>query len=505
MLQSNAPFTPLFIDGKQVSASDGGTFDVVHVTTRKVVGTSASASIADCTTAVDAAAEAFKTWGQTTPYHRRDILLKAADLVSTDEWRKKILETPMQETGCSLGWAMGGYVAAVPLLRTVASYANDLVGKSFMSHSVPGMQCVMEQRPMGVIFGIAPWNAPFTLTLRAIAIPLLCGNTVVLKSSEFSPRTQSLAIELFHAAGIPAGVLNYISMAREKSPELTAQIIAHPAVRKINFTGSDRVGRIIATEAAKHLKPTVLELGGKAPAVVLDDAPLADAANAIVYGAMLHSGQICMSTERVIVQRAAAEPLLEQIRTLCDSLVGNEAKIGPLFTEASAQNVLEMISEAREGGAEVYMGDVARDGAILRPHIIRGVKPGMRLWERESFGPVIAFAVVDTVEEAVELANATTYSLSASLWTKDMYTARKVALLIRAGSDLETFSYIRLGLLKICLGYTNVNGPTFHSEPLISVAGLGGSSGYGHFGIDDFTDKGVIAVHPLGREFPFLQ
>ncbi|KAJ7056218.1 Aldehyde/histidinol dehydrogenase [Mycena amicta] len=483
---SKAPFTPLFIDGKHVSASNGATFDVLNVSTKAVVGTSASASSTDCTAAVEAAARAFKTWEHTTPYYRRDILLKTADLLATEAWRKRIVETEMEETNCSVGWATQGYAGTVGLLRTVASYANDLVGKSFMSHTVPGMQCVMEQRAMGVIFGIAPWNAPFTLSIRAIAIPLICGNTVVLKSSEFTPRTQSLTAEVFHEAGLPAGVLNYISMARESSPELTAQIIAHPAVRKINFTGSDRVGRIIATEAAKHLKPTVLELGGKAPAVVLADAPIADAANAIVYGAMLHSGQICMSTERVIVERAAAEPLLQQIKTLSASLAGNQTKIGPLFTETSAQNVIEMIGEAREGGATVLMGDVARDGAILRPHVISGVKPGMRLWDRESFGPVIAFAIVDNPEEAVELANATTYSLSASLWTRDMYTAQRLAPMIRSG-------------------YTNVNGPTFHSEPLISVAGLGGSSGYGHFGIEDFTDKRVVAIHPLGREFPFLQ
>jgi len=342
---------------------------------------------------------------------------------------------------------------------------------------------------MGVIFGIAPWNAPFVLTIRAIAIPLICGNTVVLKSSEFSPRSQSLAIQLFHEAGLPNCVLNYVSMSRDSAPELTAQIIAHPLVRKINFTGSDRVGRIIATEAAKHLKPTVLELGGKAPAVVLNDASITDAANTIVFGAMLHSGQICMSTERVIVQSGAAEPLIAQMQSLCQSLTAGDpktSKIGPLFTQGSAENVVGMISEARKAGAEVLLGDVVRDGAVVRPHIVKGVKPGMRLWERESFGPVISVAVVDTPEEAVELANATSYSLSASLWTNDMYLAQRIAPLIRAG-------------------YTNVNGPTFHSEPLVSVAGLGGSSGYGHFGIDDFTDKRVVTTWPLGREYPFLQ
>ncbi|KAJ7203653.1 Aldehyde/histidinol dehydrogenase [Mycena pura] len=483
------PFTPLFIDGQSIPASDGATFQVVNVSTSEVVGVSASASSADCNAAVEAAGRAFTSWEKTTPYARRDIFLKAAGLLETEEWRARIVQTTLEETGCTPGWAAPLPVSAASSLRTIASFANDLTGKTFMSATVPGLTCVMEQRAMGVIFGIAPWNAPFTLTIRAFGIPLICGNTVVLKSSEFSPRTQALAIQLFHEAGLPNGVLNYVSMSRESAPAFTAQIIAHPLVRKINFTGSDRVGRIIATEAAKHLKPTVLELGGKAPAVVLNDASITDAANTIVFGAMLHSGQICMSTERVIVQRGAAEPLIAQMQSLCQSLTAGDpksSKIGPLFTEGSAENVVSMISEARKAGAEVLVGDVVRNGAVVRPHIVKGVKPGMRLWERESFGPVIAVAVVDTPEEAVELANATDYSLSASLWTCDMYLAQRIAPLIRAG-------------------YTNINGPTFHGEPLVSVAGLGGSSGYGHFGIDDFTDKRVVTTWPLGRQYPFLQ
>ncbi|KAJ7484397.1 Aldehyde/histidinol dehydrogenase [Mycena latifolia] len=488
-----APFTPLFIDGQQVSASDNATFEVYNTSAGAAVGTSASASSADCVAAVEAAGRAFKSWEKTTPYARRDIFLKAAALLGSDRWRDLVTQTTREETACTHAWAAIAAASGVSVILTIASFANDLTGKTFTSASIPGMQCVMEQRAMGVIFGIAPWNAPFGLTIRAIAMPIMCGNTVVVKSSEYSPRTQALAVQLFHEAGLPNGVVNYLSMSRESSPALTAEIIAHPLVRKINFTGSDRVGRIIATEAAKHLKPTVLELGGKAPAVVLNDASIHDAANAIVYGAMMHSGQICMSTERVIVQSGAAEALIAQIKSLAASLTAGDlkndptnVKLGPLFSEASAENVISMITEAQAAGAEVLLGDLGRQGAVVRPHLVKGLQPGMRLWDRESFGPVIAFAVVDTPEEAVELANASDYSLTSSLWTSDMYMAQRIAPLIRAG-------------------YVNVNGPTVHTEPLVSLVGLGGSSGYGHFGIDDFTDKRVIATHPLGRQFPFLQ
>jgi len=280
-------------------------------------------------------------------------------------------------------------------------------------------------------------------------------------------------------------------MSRESAPAFTAEIIAHPLVRKINFTGSDRVGRIIATEAGKHLKPCVLELGGKAPAIVLDDADLTEAAKSIVIGSLVHGGQVCMSTERVIVQRGAAEALIDTVKSLASKMKAGDpasdptVKFGALFTEGSADNVLSMIREAQNAGAQLIMGDLARQGSVLQPHILVDVKPGMRMWERESFGPVISIKVVDTPEEAVELANATDYSLSASIWTSNMATAQKYAPLIRAG-------------------YTNINGSTFHSEPLISVAGLSGSSGYGHFGIHDFTDERVIITHPLGASHPQL-
>ncbi|KAJ7731097.1 Aldehyde/histidinol dehydrogenase [Mycena maculata] len=289
-------------------------------------------------------------------------------------------------------------------------------------------------------FGIAPWNAPFTLTIRAFAVPLICGNTVIVKSSEFSPRTQALAVRLFHEAGFPSGVLN------DTRERLTAEIIAHLLVSMPHN----------CSEAAKHIKPTVLELGGKAPAV------------------------ICVSTERVIVQRGAADALIAQIKSLYEGLtVGAPAtaKLGSLFAEGSAADVL---AGAQAAGAEVLMGDLARDGALVRPHLISGVKPGMRLWERESFGPVIAFALVDTPEEAVELANASDYTLSAALWTSDMYMAQRIAPLIRAG-------------------YVNVNGYL----PRRAVREPRGPRR--PVRLDDFTDKRVLATYPLGRQFPFLQ
>ncbi|KAG5651811.1 hypothetical protein H0H81_007334 [Sphagnurus paluster] len=265
-----AHFTPLYIDGRWTTtnvAEATRTFDVVNPASGEVVGQAASASSEECKAAVDAAATAFKSWEHSTHAERRAIFLKAAELVSVNEYKKHIVVAMQAETAAEEYWCTFNWVVAANQLRTVTGMLSELAGQTLPS-GVAGARLETHRRAMGVILSIAPWNGPFTLALRAIAIPILCGNTVVLKSSEASPRSQALIVQLFHDAGLPAGVLNYVSVSREDAPVRTAELIAYPAVRKVTFTGSDRVGKIIAMEAAKHLKPCVLELGGSAPVIV---------------------------------------------------------------------------------------------------------------------------------------------------------------------------------------------------------------------------------------------
>jgi len=322
-----------------------------------------------------------------------------------------------------------------------------------------------------------------------VAMPIICGNTVVVRPSEFCPYTSYLVVDALQNAGLPAGVVNFVPMSVESTPTLTTEIIANPAVKMVAFTGSDRIGKILAGEAAKHLKPCVLELGGKAPSVVLADADIDQASRSIVFGGFFYSGQICMATERVIVQRAVLEPLVAAIKGHLNTLtIGDpeNSHLSSLFTERSADGIVAMLKEAKEAGAEVILGDLEKAGpSLLKPHILLGVKPETRLWQRESFGPVLVFAVVDTIDEAVELANASEYSLSAALWTKDVYSAMNVAMRIRSGS-------------------VNINGSTLHVEGAIGLSGLSGSSGYGRFDIDSFTDKRVITLHPPKNSYPLV-
>ncbi|THH30801.1 hypothetical protein EUX98_g3381 [Antrodiella citrinella] len=481
-INDTIPFTGIFIDGKSRPASDNRSFEARNPHSGKVVGLAASATSDDCRAAIESAGKAFKTWEKTTLYTRRAVFLKAANLLETDRYQEKIMTSTRDETGASDGWRGHNIDSAIQVLRDVAGFTSLLKGEVYPSR-LPGGQVIVERRPKGVIFAISPWNVPVLLSVRAVAVPILCGNTAILKCSEISPRSQSIVAELFTEAGLPDGVLNFISMDRKDAPKLTNEIIAHPLVKSINFTGSDVVGRILAGEAAKYLKPCVFELGGKAPAVVLDDADIVKAAKAIVSSVLLHSGQCCMSTERVIVQRKASETLIPHIVELMESFTTVDTNLDPkglsgLFTEASAAKVVSLIEEARSEGAQLVVGDGTRQGNIIQPHVLVGCRPGTNVWSRESFGPVVVIAVAHTVDELIDLANATDYSLAASVWSGNAATAMHVARQIHSG-------------------VTNINGPTVHTEGM-THAGLGGASGYGHFDVAHFTDMRLVVVHADG-------
>ncbi|KAI9442980.1 aldehyde dehydrogenase [Lactarius indigo] len=483
---SDVPFIPLLINGERRPASTGATFEVRNPHTGALASISAAASSDDCRAAIEAAQQAFPAWEDTPPNMRRGILLRALATLESDEWQKKVAAPMRAEAAMPESQVLFNLRSAPVSLTNIACLVNELSGETLPSF-IPGGQVFVQRRALGVVYSVVPWNAPLPLMLISVALPLLCGNTVVVRPSEVCPHTSSLVTDALHDAGLPAGVLNFLPMSVEDTPSLTSEIIAHPAVRKVGFTGSDRVGRILAGEAAKHLKSCVFELGGKSPVVVLADADIEQASRAIVSGALLFSGQICMSTERVIVQRPVLEPLVAAIKRNIDTLtVGDpeHSHLSSLFTDRSADNVIEMLKEAKEAGAEVLLGDLEKAGpALLKPHVLTGVKTETRLWQRETFGPVLVVAAVDTIDEAVELANATDYSLASAVWTNDLYNAMNVSRRLRFGT-------------------VSINGSTIHVEGAIGVTGLGGSSGYGRFNVDNFTERHTITLHPPKASYP---
>ena len=281
----------LLIENEDVDAGNGATFDRLNPITGDVASRGAAAQVADAKRAADAAAAAFPAWSATGPGARRTILLKAADILASRA--PEFIALMAAETGATAGWAGFNVHLASGMLREAAAMTTQISGEVIPSDK-PGCISMAVRQPAGVVLSIAPWNAPVILGTRAVALPLACGNTVILKASEICPGTHRLIGECLREAGLPPGVMNVITNAPDDAPALIEALTAHPAVRRINFTGSTRVGRLIAQMAATHLKPVLLELGGKAPLVVLEDADLDAAVAASAFGAFMNQGQICM-------------------------------------------------------------------------------------------------------------------------------------------------------------------------------------------------------------------
>lgn len=478
----------LFIDGQKQNSSSGETFKTYHPGTQILVGVVQSASSEDIQRAVNAANTAFPAWEATMAHEKQKILNRAADLLESEEYLRKLSESIPKEIGALSIMAKTEPHGAATQLREAAAKSIQIVGETFPSGRVPGATVIVQRRAYGVVLGIAPWNSPLNLAARAVAVPLICGNAVILKSSDVCPRTHEILVEALHEAGLPRGVLNLIHISPELAPKLVPEIIANPLIRHVNFTGGDRVGRLIATEAGKNLKPCIMELGGKAAAIVLEDANVKLAARAIISGAMLNSGQICMSTERIIVQRSVAEQLIQEVTTLAKKIKagpdGTGSHICGVFNTSSAKRIVDLLKDAKNAGAEILVGDLKHDGPYVQPHVVLGYKPEMNAWKEETFGPVFGITICETIDEAVELANKTDFSLTSSLWSNSL-KALAIASRIRAGEVM-------------------INGSTFHPEPSIEVHGVGGSSGWGRFDVENFTQRRVLIVHPEEVKFPLV-
>ena len=389
----------LLIGGEWAGAASGETFDRIDPYTGEVASTAAAASRDDARAAADAATAAFGEWAATTPAARREVLQKAAALML--ERAPEIAPIVTAETGGTFGWGMFNCGLAAGMLGEAAAMTTSVTGEVIPS-DVPGLTAMAIRQPAGVVVGIAPWNAPIILGTRALASPLACGNTAILKASEVCPRTHGEIVRVLHDAGMPPGTVSLLTHEPSAAADLVDELIAHPGVRRINFTGSTRVGRLVAENAARHLKPVLMELGGKAPLVVLADADLDEAVAAASFGAFMHQGQICMSTERIVVDRSVAGTLAEKLGEKAAALkVGDprdpETQIGPLVSSASRERIGELVADAREHGAEVVTGGEA-EGACYRPTVLAGVTSEMRVYHEESFGPVVGVVSVDGAE-----------------------------------------------------------------------------------------------------------
>ncbi|MCJ1272902.1 hypothetical protein MMC21_000691 [Puttea exsequens] len=469
---SNDAFThtvPLFINGEEITTHT--TFDVASPVTGKVIWKASSVSKSDAIRAVEAAQAAFPAWAKTKPSVRRDILLKASDIMKRRF--KECAEYMDIETGSTAAMSSGFNVpSTIEQLRDVAGRIVTSTGYIPVCGE-EGKSAMIIKEPYGVIFGIAPWNAPFILGVRAVSYALAAGNTCILKGSELSPRCFWIIGQIFHEAGLPSGCLNVIFHRTSDAAAVTSAIIAHPFVKKINFTGSTATGSIIAQQCGKALKPVLMELGGKAPAIVLKDANLPRAAQACALGAFLHSGQICMSTERILVDKSIAESFSTHLKRAMDETFGAKTPAPILINAPPIAKNKKLVEDAVSKGASILHGNPAAtepSATRMRPIVVSNVTSEMDLYHTESFGPTVSLIPVSSEDEAIEIANDTEYGLSSAVFTEDLAAGLRVARRIETGA-------------------VHINNMSVHDEPALPHGGTK-KSGFGRFnasaGIEEF-------------------
>jgi acyl-CoA reductase-like NAD-dependent aldehyde dehydrogenase len=479
----------MYINGQWVDAIDGKTFDDYNPYNGEVYAKIPSGKRRDARKACDAAAAAFPDWSHTPPAEKQRYFLRAADIF--ERRQQEILNIVTQETGGTFGWGMfqTGFIPG--LLREAAAQVHAISGE-IIPADLPGAFFMTIHQPVGVVAAIAPWNAPLILSLRAVALPMACGNTTVLKPSAEAPVSGGIIFaEVFEEAGFPKGIFNVVTNGPGFSVEVGDELIEHPKVRRLSFTGSTEVGRQIAEKAARHLKKVTLELGGNDPLIVLKDADIDYAVNAATFGRFNHQGQICMSSKRIIVEKPLAthftEKFVEKVQRLkVGDPQASDTVIGPLINQEQVDKLHKQVEEAIKNGARLVCGG-KYDGHCYYPTVLTNVTPDMNIAREETFGPVAPIIIVEDADEAVRVANDTPFGLSAGVITSDFQKGLEIA------ERLES-------------GMVHINDSSVHDEPQVPFGGMK-ESGYGRHGgraaIEEFTELRWISIQRTPRQYPF--
>ena len=424
------------IDGAWTGAANGGTWDVINPATEETVKTVPFGGRDDCRAAIDAAARAFPAWSRLTAYERGGILARAASHMR--EHVDELARTTVLESGKPLVQARGEWSTSADLFEWFAEEGKRAYGRTIPSRSASKRMTVLRQ-PLGVVGVITAWNFPAYNPARAWAAALAAGCTIVGRPSEFTPLSAMAMAQLLAEAGVPPGVVNLIN----GDPDgMGQEMLDHPACRKISFTGSVRVGKILMDGASRTVTRLSLELGGNAPVLVLPDVDLESVAAGAVSSKFRNNGQVCVSPQRFLVHRRVADRFSDLVATRASTLrlgsgLDPAVQVGPLINSRQRDRVSALVADASKHGVEIRTGGgtpaaLAR-GYFFEPTVLSGVTPASPVFREEIFGPVMPILSFDDLDEAIAVANRTEYGLAAYVWTNDLRAAVKTSEALQFG------------------------------------------------------------------------
>ena len=455
-----------FINGKWQLAGSGKSFENRNpANTTDLIGLFPASGPADVEAAVSAAKKAFASWRLVPAPKRGEILYRVGELLK--KYKEELARIETREMGKVLKETRGDVQEGIDCAFLNAGEGRRLFGETTPAE-LPNKFAMSVRAPIGVCALITPWNFPLAIPTWKLFPALICGNTVILKPAEDTPHTAARLIEILSEAGVPPGVVNLI---HGRGEEVGAALVRHKDVQLVSFTGSAAVGREIASECGRSLKRVSLELGGKNPMIVLDDANLDLAIEGALWGAFGTTGQRCTATSRLIVHRDVAKKVIDDLIEraqkikIGDGLVESN-ELGPLINQAAREKVLRYIEIGKQEGARLRTGGAIHDsgacakGFFFQPTIFDRVKPNMRIAQEEIFGPVLSIIEIASLDEAIAVLNGTAYGLSSSIYTNDVTRA------FRAMRDIEA-------------GITYINGPTIGAEVHLPFGGVK-DTGNGH-------------------------
>ncbi len=476
----------LWIDGEYRSSVSGEYTDDLNPANNQCYARIQNAGRDDLERVLASSARAFESWKDVAPTQRERLLLKVADLM--EERAAELADVLIDEAGSTL--LKAGYEThhTPNFVRSMAGECRRIKGETYLS-DYPGVKSYSIRRPLGIVLSISPFNFPLLLSIRKIGFALAAGNCVILKPSEMTPVIGLKLGELFTDAGFPPGVLNVIPGL---GSEIGDELIADPRIRFVTFTGSSKVGRHVGAQAAAHMKRYALELGGKNPVIVLNDADIDYAVDCAAFSNFMHQGQICMTGSRVIVEAGIYDEFVRRFAAKVATLkYGADPRepgliVGPLIRPSQPAFIREQIDLALRDGARLLTGGNYQ-ASVFEPTVLADVTEAMSIFHTECFGPVAAVTRADDHEHAVRLANNSSYGLSAAVLTNDLQKA------ISVSEALET-------------GMVHINGPSVRDEPVVPFGGNKNSGGCregGHFSMDELTELKWVTIQTGQNRFPF--